>query len=104
MPPWAQRLWSLIRQLQGALDGKTIRSGTATLTWPGGSQTTSVATVTHGLPATPTEVVATAKNPPVDAWVWTGTPGATTVDLAARTSAAAPAGGTTVTVSWIAIG
>jgi hypothetical protein len=57
------RLWPLIRQLQGALDGRTIRSGTETLTWSASANSGTV-TVTHGLPAAPTEVTATSKGAP----------------------------------------
>jgi hypothetical protein len=49
------RLGSLIRQLQGALGGRTVRGGAGTVTFPGAS-VSNVATVTHGLGRTPAQV------------------------------------------------
>lgn len=63
MPPWAQRIWSLVRQLQTALAGRTIRSGTATLTFSASTNSTGTV-VTHGLGKVPTEVVATSLSAP----------------------------------------
>jgi hypothetical protein len=57
------RAFTLIRQLQGALDGKTIRAGSDTLTFAASTNSGTI-TVTHGLGATPGQVVATAKNAP----------------------------------------
>jgi hypothetical protein len=51
------RLAVLIRQLQGALGGLSIRSGSATLQFT--ASATANVTVTHGLTDTPTSVVAT---------------------------------------------
>lgn len=45
----------LIRQLQGALDGKSIRIGTATLTYTA-SATSAATTIPHGLGTTPTHI------------------------------------------------
>jgi hypothetical protein len=42
--------FTLIRQLQGAIGGKTIRSGTETLTFSASTDSGAV-TVTHGLPS-----------------------------------------------------
>lgn len=56
--PLLQRLWSLVRQVQGNLDGKTIRSGTDTVTFTA-SQSSATKTITHGLPSTPTAIVMT---------------------------------------------
>lgn len=94
------RQGSLIRQLQGALGGKARRSGTAVLTWPGGSQVTNAPTVTHGLRRTPTEVVVSVQSTPVDAYAWTNGLGSATFGVAAKTSSAAPAAGTALTISW----
>lgn len=52
----AQRHAVLIRQLQGALDGKSTRSGAGSVTWPGGNRLTNATTVQHGLPAAPTTI------------------------------------------------
>jgi len=56
VPPWAERLWSLIRQLQGAMDGKANRSGSDTVTWSGSSTFSSAKSITHGLGKAPSEV------------------------------------------------
>lgn len=53
--PATSRVGSLIRQLQGALGGKTWRSGQASCVFSGGA-TSAVATVPHGLGATPSTV------------------------------------------------
>jgi hypothetical protein len=47
----------LIRQLQGALDGKSVRVGTATLTYTAAA-VSAAATVNHGLGVTPDFVIA----------------------------------------------
>lgn len=95
------RLWSLVRQLQGALDGKSKKSGTVVCTWPGGSQITNVPTVTHGLGKTPETVQLTVMSTSViSVWAWANSVGSTTFILAAQTSSAAPAAATTCTVAW----
>lgn len=53
------RLEVLVRQLQGLLGGKAQRSGSGLYDWPGGSALSTVATINHGLPQTPTSIVAT---------------------------------------------
>lgn len=95
-------LRSLVPDMGGA--SLSVRIGVATLTWPGGSQSTSGAVVQHGLGKTPVVVLATVLNPPVDAWSWVQTLTSTAFTVVGRTSSAAPAGGTTATVSWLAIG
>src|SRR5690349_16932583 len=47
---------ALIRQLQGALGGVVQRSGSDSVTWPGGSRLTTPTTVLHGLPSAPTSI------------------------------------------------
>ena len=108
---WAEikRLASLIRQLQGALGGKTIRIGTQTLTWAGAVATSDFPTVTHGLSTTPT-VLATfpmgflsaggkfAAVTPSSIGV------ATFVVQAITTYNTVPVNGTTCLTGWVAIG
>jgi hypothetical protein len=94
------RIFSLIRQLQVALDGKSKKSGTVTLTWPGGNQATNAPTVTHGLGKTPETVQLTVISTPVAAFSLANAVGATTFALAAYTPLAAPAAATTCTVAW----
>jgi hypothetical protein len=84
-----------------------IRFGLQTVTWPGGSQTSNVATVSHGLDTTPAAVIATMS---------TGTGAfysvavavnytATTFDLRLDTvDASTPLVTATSTVAWFAIG
>lgn len=47
----------LIRQLQGAVGGKTVRSGSDAVSWPGGSRLTNATTVQHGLSSSPTSIL-----------------------------------------------
>jgi autotransporter-associated beta strand protein len=93
----------LIRQLQGALDGKAVKCGSGTLTFPGGSTFTSETTVSHGLEAAPSAVLVT------------GTLGATMVSvngvdadsfdvLGCTIDGSTPAAATSGTFYWLAIG
>lgn len=108
MPPWAQRIWSLVRQLQAALGGNAIRVGTASGTWPGGSPRADDTTVTHGLGKTPTIVLATVTASPSGTWfpvVATITYTDTTFKITAVTSdGSSPAAATAYSVAWEAVG
>jgi hypothetical protein len=101
------RLASLIRQLQGALDGKAIQTGTVTFTFTA-STFSAVQTVSHGLGRTPVAVfVASWWLPgvadgfsPVKSTTFSGTTfecyGAAGPGYAAFTNS--------VTTTWIAVG
>ena len=52
--------FTLIRQLQGALNGRSFRAGSSSVTITNTSDAVSAA-VNHGLPAAPSQVVATAR-------------------------------------------
>lgn len=54
-----ERLHSLILQLQGAIDGKTRRTGSSTATWTAAIESANK-TIPHGLGVTPTHVTLTA--------------------------------------------
>lgn len=51
-----EKLASLIRQLQGAMDGRSMKVGTGTATWTAAVSSANVV-VNHGLSAAPTVVV-----------------------------------------------
>lgn len=53
-----ERLGNLIRQLQGALDGKVYRSGFTSVTFTA-SASSAAATVTHGLGGAPSSITLT---------------------------------------------
>lgn len=97
----------LIRQLQGAVGGKRLKFGTATLTWPGGTSLSNTLTVPHGLGGAPSEVLATMKVA-ASGQVWAVHAGAYTsssFDLQAEPVAGfAPPLGTTVDAAWMAVG
>jgi len=54
-----ERAFTLIRQLQGAMEGKTNRSGASNVTYPGASTFSNTKSVTHGLGKAPSEVQVT---------------------------------------------
>lgn len=74
-----QRDEILTRQLQGRSGGRKWRSGTATLTWAGTTDSATVS-VPHGLGKVPASVTATSKDAPAfgkipncNAFDWTDT-------------------------------
>jgi hypothetical protein len=106
---WAavERVRQVLQSLVPDTGGRSIgvRFGVSTLTWPGGVAGSSIGTVTHGLGRTPVCVLATVNAGGVAGPAWTGTPGATTFPLAARTAdGSSPGAGTTTSVSWVVIG
>lgn len=56
-----QRAFSLIRQVQGALDGQAIRSGVAVVTFSA-STSSAATTVQHGLDTAPTSIQLTCES------------------------------------------
>lgn len=96
-----------IRALVGTLDiGQVsgVRFGSSTLTYPGGAPTVTL-TVSHGLAAAPTTIVATPDNSATgkltNASVGNITP--TTFDITGHTiDGSNPAAATTVAVYWVA--
>jgi hypothetical protein len=56
-----ERLARLVTQLQGALGGKTIRTGSDSATWPTAERSNTV-TVAHGLAGTPTFAQASSRD------------------------------------------
>lgn len=92
----------LIRQLQAAIAGKAIRSGTATVTYPGGSELSTGLNIPHGLPRAPTEVQLTVNSSGVGASYAfvTGSPTDTIIPIQVKAPGFTPAGGTTQTVYW----
>jgi hypothetical protein len=94
----------LVRQLQGALDGKAVKCGLATVTFPGGSRYSGVTLVDHGLGATPVAALAG----PYQAAFYLGgvsSTSATQIGLQITTAdGSSPAAATAVTVAWLAIG
>jgi len=98
-----QRAFTLIRQLQGALDGKTIRVGTGTLVFTASTDSAD-ATITHGLGTMPTTVLACAASAPnfTDIPSFNAhTLGATTFLMNGRKAAASTVN---VTFYWLVIG
>lgn len=98
-----ERLATLIRQLQGMLGGKSVRSGQSTLTFTA-AVTSNTVSVTHGLRKVPTEVVATSFNAPAFGNIPTCNAfgyGATSFSLNGEVKTAFTG---TVVVSWIARG
>jgi hypothetical protein len=85
-----------------------IRTGTTTISWPGGSVVSDTETVTHGLGSTPVAVLLTVKDnsglvlsPVVDAFTYTSTQfscRAITID------GTTPLNTATTTVVWLALG
>jgi hypothetical protein len=93
----------LVRQLQGALDGKSIRCGSGTLTFPGGSTFTNETLVTHNLGTTPDAVLITGTFGAT--MVSVNNIGATTFDALGRTiDGSTPPAATSGTFWWLAIG
>ena len=89
-------------ELDAAVNGKKIRSGTGTVTWAGGSPFSATTTVTHGLGATPTAVIATCIAGSVSVGAYQAlnfTP--TTFDVKAEYASGATTAGSQ-TFSWIA--
>lgn len=101
------RLATLVRQLQGALGGKTRVSGQATATWAAGAAAAGTVTVTHGLGATPEYVAAhsISTGGPYNVLVQPINVGATTFQLvAAFSNGATWAAGGSHTIAWEAWG
>lgn len=97
------RIETLVRQLQGLLGGLAIRAGAGTVTWPGGSQTSTALTVTHGLGRTPVAVVATNTSAPNPMFTMNYT--ATTFQVVCGTNdLSSPANGVTNGFVWVAVG
>lgn len=100
----------LIDQLNGLLidtGGRSvgIRFGSNTITWPGGSGTTSSTTVTHGLGRTPAGVYVSASTTLGGTHINATSVGATTFSVQGTTiDGSSPAGGTTGTFYWLVIG
>lgn len=96
------RLWSLIRQLQGAMGGKSERSGSSTLTFTA-SNLSDVPTITHGLGFEPTEVFVSTSSRVVHAGYVAGSADDTTFQVAGyHLTLATPT--TTATVYWLVRG
>lgn len=89
------RLGALIRQLQGALGGKTIRGGQAACVFTA-SAVSAVAVVAHGLGTTPTEVTFGALDLNVDGVALVGLD-ATNLSIQARYTGAVSG---TATIMW----
>lgn len=80
----------------------SLRFGTATMTWPGGSPTATTLVISHGLGTTPHGVIATAG---INIWAAciTGTYTDADFRLGARTfDGTSPAAASTNDVYWIA--
>lgn len=98
------RLGSLIRQLQGALGGKTIKVGTDTVTFTAATNS-AAKTVTHGLGTTPVAITAFGIGDTGVLGIFydcINTPGSTSFDIVGYRPAGAISG--TKTFTWIAIG
>lgn len=97
-----KRLWSLIRQVQGALGGRTVRSGSTTITFTA-SNLSDVPTVTHDLGGTPSEVIVSTNSRVIHAASVSGSIDATSFQVAGyHLTLATPT--TTCTVYWVAFG
>jgi hypothetical protein len=93
----------LIRQLQGALNGQTIRAGSVAVTFSA-SDTSDTETVTHGLGVTPVSIQAQAVifTPGIFAVVDPASIDDESFDLRALTRSGNHTGD--VTIHWLAIG
>jgi hypothetical protein len=88
-----------------------IRTGTTTISWPGGSVTSDTETVTHGLGSTPAVVLVSVASsggvsgitliPTVQAFTYTSTQFSVT---AYTVDAQTPLNTATTPISWLAIG
>jgi hypothetical protein len=97
------RQGSLIRQLQGALGGRSFTFGTATLTFTASTNSAGI-TVTHGLGKTPIGVLATGQMAPAFGNIVTPNPtaiGATTFGLSGEVKTAFTG---SIPVFWMAVG
>lgn len=85
-----------------------FRFGTSVVTWPGGSQTSSVLTVTHGLGRAPVVVLVTLTSWAASTQYPVGaTVSYTTANfglVASTTDGSSPAAATAATYAWVAIG
>lgn len=94
----------LIRQLQGALNGSSIRGGSIGVTWPGGTPTADTATVTHRLSVRPVSVQITPTGTLNVRWHVQNIT-TTTFDLVVMTwDASSPAAATERFFYWAVIG
>lgn len=85
-----------------------IKSGVATVVWPGSATLSSGTTVTHGVGSTPSSVVATmhdiVSGVSVICPIQVTTVGSTTFALFAQTTdASTPAAASSITVYWMAV-
>jgi hypothetical protein len=91
-------LGPLIRQLQGALGGRTIRAGVTTASFTASALSTDMS-VDHGLPTTPIAVVVSSQDRQAKA----GAFGYTSTQFTLRAKYDSVITGT-IDVAWIAIG
>lgn len=100
------RLSALLRQLQGALGGRSLRGGKAVLTFPGGSPNSGATTVTHNMGRVPSVTFGPiAGATPVVPFVVAGSETTTSFQIGGRMSdGSSPGAGGTQGVYWMAFG
>jgi hypothetical protein len=96
-----QRLGSLIRQLQGALGGRSIATGSSSSVFTASASAADV-TIAHGLPNAPTFARATCTNSGLVEW-WVVSKDATSIVFRGYTTTNA-AVTFTATFDWFAVG
>lgn len=100
-----RRAFALIRQLQGALGGKSLDGGSNTVSFPGGSPNSTQKTISHTLGRIPSSVVLTPESTstPIAMYWVAGTFTTTGFDVIGKTTAGGNASGT-VNFMWEARG
>ena len=96
-----RRLGALIRQLQGALGGKSYTSGSLTLTWSS-STTSGDGVAAHGLPATPTSVLVAPRSIPFSGTITVKCRARDATNITINGEASSSSSGSVV-VDWFAV-